>query len=888
MNNQNKTNEQLLNELQLLREENNSLKTIIGKEKLMSNQKIDKENYIIKQNESFEFAIKESEKEFRNLIELSPVAMVIIHEWKTIYFNPAALQLFGAKSLSEVVNMSILDFVHPDGHKIVYENYEILTQKGYVPKHEQKYLKLDGSILDVEPQANTIRFNNENATLVVINDITESKKSESALKESEERYKSLLQYLETGIVVHAPDSSIIMSNPKASELLGLTNAQMLGKVAIDPDWKFVNVDNTKMLLENYPVQQIINTKKAIKDQILGIQKTANHTIIWVNVNGFPVLDNNGEITEVVISFIDITERKLSEESLRKSKDRLNRAEFASKSGNWELLVDAGIIKASKGACSIYGLQRENFNYENILQIPFVEYRQKLDLALKNLIENNVPYDIEFKIKTADTDEVKDIHSSAVYDADRKVVFGVIQDITDRKKAENALRESEERFKVLFEKAPDAMFLADRDTRKIVDANIAASRLFKKEKNELIGIYQYELHPEKANSKSVEDFDIHSTLSINTERTIPIENTILTSEGNEIPVEILGQAIKIGEKDLLLGTFRDITERKIAEIALKESEEKFRILFAENPQPMFVYNINTFNILEVNQTALNFYGYTKEECLKMSIKELHPSEDIQSFLEIMEQTKMGINTDGITKHIKKNGEIITVEIFSAAANFWGEDARLALVVDITERKMIENVNNFLITCGMALSQENFFESLAKYLSQILEMEYVCIDTLDGDGLTAHTVAIYNDGVFDTNVSYTLKETPCGKVVGKTICCYPENVCNLFPHDAALRDLNAESYVGATLWSFDNKAIGLIAIIGRKPLKNPIMANNILRLVSVRASGELERKKGEEALIKKNADLDYMNKFMVNREVRMADMKKEVNELLVSMGKEKRYL
>lgn len=211
-----------------------------------------------------------------------------------------------------------------------------------------------------------------------------------------------------------------------------------------------------------------------------------------------------------------------------------------------------------------------------------------------------------------------------------------------------------------------------------------------------------------------------------------------------------------------------------------------------------------------------------------------------------------------------------------------------IQDITERKALENVGKFLLTCGIAGSGEDFFESLAKYLSQSMEMEYVCIDTLDGDGLTAHTLAIYNYGKFDTNVSYTLKETPCGDVVGKTICCFPQNVCNLFPNDKALQELNAESYVGTTLWSFDGKPIGLIAIIGSKPLKNTNLAENILRLVSFRASGELERNKAEQALRKKIDELNYMNKFMVNREVRMSEMKKEINEMLVSVGKEKRYL
>jgi len=167
-------------------------------------------------------------------------------------------------------------------------------------------------------------------------------------------------------------------------------------------------------------------------------------------------------------------------------------------------------------------------------------------------------------------------------------------------------------------------------------------------------------------------------------------------------------------------------------------------------------------------------------------------------------------------------------------------------NITERKKLEDVQNFLVTCGYPGSEENFFESLAKYLSKTLNAEYVCIDKLKGDGLTAQTVAIYNEGKFDTNVSYSLKQTPCGDVVGKNICCFPDNVCQLFPQDEALQELKAQSYMGTTLWSFDGKPIGLIAIIGQKPIKDTAFAENVLKMVAIRAAGELERNQVEDEL------------------------------------------
>ena len=88
-----------------------------------------------------------------------------------------------------------------------------------------------------------------------------------------------------------------------------------------------------------------------------------------------------------------------------------------------------------------------------------------------------------------------------------------------------------------------------------------------------------------------------------------------------------------------------------------------------------------------------------------------------------------------------------------------------------------------------------------------MDFVCIDRLEGDCLVAQTLAIYHNGRFEDNVTYDLKDTPCGDVVGKTICSFLKDVRHLFPKDAVLQELMAESYLGTTLWSSDGKPIGL---------------------------------------------------------------------------------
>jgi PAS domain S-box-containing protein len=185
---------------------------------------------------------------------------------------------------------------------------------------------------------------------------------------------------------------------------------------------------------------------------------------------------------------------------------------------------------------------------------------------------------------------------------------------------------------------------------------------------------------------------------------------------------------------------------------------------------------------------------------------------------------------------------------------GEDGRAcrAVVIDITDRKMIEDTHSFLLQSGW--SGEDFFLSLARYLAKALEMDYVCIDRLEGDCLAARTLAIYHNGRFEDNVTYALKDTPCGAVVGKTICGFPKGVRHLFPRDLVLQELRAESYLGTTLWGSDGKPIGLIALIGRQPKASLRIAESILKMVAIRAAGELERRQAEEALQKAKDELE----------------------------------
>lgn len=135
---------------------------------------------------------------------------------------------------------------------------------------------------------------------------------------------------------------------------------------------------------------------------------------------------------------DVEQLKRSEMAVRTSEARLTRAELAAKSGNWELRLDSREILASKGAFKVYGLTGDRLEYEVIKAIPLPEHRRQLDAAMQALIQQREPYDVEYRIRAADTGEIKDIHSVATFDSTRRTVFGIVQDVTERKVVEHEL------------------------------------------------------------------------------------------------------------------------------------------------------------------------------------------------------------------------------------------------------------------------------------------------------------------------------------------------------------------------------------------------------------------------------------------------------------------
>jgi signal transduction histidine kinase len=150
--------------------------------------------------------------------------------------------------------------------------------------------------------------------------------------------------------------------------------------------------------------------------------------------------------------------------------RLRRAEIASRIGNWELHLDSGKIFGSEGALVLYGLKNPEIDYETIKSIPLPEYRTVLDSAVKDLISEQKPYNVEFKIKNCETGEILDLHSTAEYNPKTRIVFGIVQDITAQKASEVQIKRTNQELAILLEITLGLLEKADKKIvlRKILE------------------------------------------------------------------------------------------------------------------------------------------------------------------------------------------------------------------------------------------------------------------------------------------------------------------------------------------------------------------------------------------------------------------------------------
>ena len=268
-------------------------------------------------------------QKYSDLYDFAPTGyFTLTNSGKVLDLNLVGSQLL-RKERSKLKNSEFGFFVLDDSKPVFNQFLENVFRLDNKECCEVKLLLDDATTVHVF-LTGILSGNKEQAFITII-DISKLQKPETVLRENEARYRDLLNNLDVGIIVHDGDSLIIYSNPKASELIGLSEEQIKEDEGSKQNWEFVNDDNKSLSPENYPVNLIIRNKSAINNFIFGINKMDNRDVKWFLLNGFPIMSSGGEIAEVVISFIEITALKKLEIELTKAKEHAEAANKAKSS-----------------------------------------------------------------------------------------------------------------------------------------------------------------------------------------------------------------------------------------------------------------------------------------------------------------------------------------------------------------------------------------------------------------------------------------------------------------------------------------------------------------------------------------------------------------------------
>ncbi|NMB77958.1 MAG: PAS domain S-box protein [Methanomicrobiales archaeon] len=446
---------------------------------------------------------------------------------------------------------------------------------------------------------------------------------EKELRASEERFRSLIAASPVPIML-ARDGVFIYANPAFCRMTGYdTPEELMGKNLID-----LVTPEHRATVAGLVGARTAGDPAATHYEAVGIRRDGSRFPYEITIAVISLTD--GPVTMAFVT--DTTERKAAEAALAKSSSSLKRAELIAGTGHWEFHRDSHNVYASDGARSIYGLTGEKWSIADVQKIALPEYRSVLDEALRALINEKKPYDVEFRILRPTDGRVLDIHSIAEYDEKTRIVFGVIQDITERKRADAELHKREEQLHTLINALPDIVCFKDGEGRWL-EANRFDLDLFQisgvdycgKKDAELALFSPFYRDAFLACEGSDEITWKQGSISRG-------EETIPRPDGTTKTFDIIKVPLfnEDGSRRGLVVVGRDVTERRAAEAALRQNEAFLTSIVENIPMMLFVKDAQELKFVRFNKAGEALLGYTRDLLLGKSDHDFFPKEQADFF------------------------------------------------------------------------------------------------------------------------------------------------------------------------------------------------------------------------------------------------------------------
>ena len=633
----------------------------------------------ITERKAAEAALLASEEKYRSIFETALEGLFrATLDGRIIAVNPAMARIYHFESPEQMIAE-----VHDIGAQL-YANREdrktyasLLRKKGIVQNFETEQRRRDGSTVWVS--ANAIPVRDENRKIVyyqgMVEDVTKRKLADEAKKESERQYRELYDFLPIPAYEMDLGGNATFVNRAIHEVFGVTEEDVKKGL------------NARQLLSAEGVEEL---RKDIESLLRGGQVGGKeYTLRRLDGSFFPAIVNSsiiyrkGEPVGVRGAVIDITDRKRVEDELRRSEEKYR--VLIDNANEAILIIQDGLLKFANPASLIFsGYSKEALLFKPFTEFVYPEDREMMkEYYIKRISGEDVPTNYDFRIKTQDG-SVKwmTVHTALVEWEGSSATLNFLSDITNQKKAEDALRESEERYRSLFEYLQDAVFLTKPDGS-IIEANQAACAMFGRSVDEFRAV---------GRSGLVDAADARLKAALEERaRTgkARADLTMIRANGEKFLADVTSTVFTdIHGQQKTSMIIRDITERKKAEEALLESEKRYRSVFEDHVAVKLLIDPDDGSIIEANAAAENYYGWSREQLKKMKIQDINvlPPEDVRK------ETENAIAEKQVHfefRHRRADGSVRDVEVLTSKIDMRGKALLHSIVHDITERNEAED-------------------------------------------------------------------------------------------------------------------------------------------------------------------------------------------------------
>jgi PAS domain S-box-containing protein len=625
------------------------------------------------EHERTQEALRELEERWRYLVESAPIVVLVVDRQGTILFlNRTPPELPPRESF---LGTTVYDHIPPERREVVSAAIESVFQTGEDRAFETEGPEIGGVIPTYEFRAGPVTKGDQVFGVILAGvDVTDQKQAEQALKEREARYHSLVEDQTELICRWLPDQTLTFVNEAYCRYFDKRPEELLGHtfVPLIPD------EDHEVVRQHLGLLSPRNRNDVYEHRVI----RADGQLRWMQWTNRAILDDQGRLVEMQGLGKDITDRKQAEQALRESQALYHSIVNDQTEFIVRFLPDGRLTFTNEAMRRHAGMSSDELLGTSISSFISQESWGELRERLTQVTPEDPFFDFECEVFLEDRPETWHRWvQRGIFGADGSPVEfqGVGRDVTDRKRIEDALRESEERYRAIFEQAENSIMLFDMETGTFVDFNESAHKNLGYSREEFQRLSLSEI-----------DAGDNEELARHAERVLrdggdSFETQQRRKDGELRDFIVVSKLLPLSGKRLVLCMCHDVTERKRAEEALRESEERYRAIFEQSTNSIFLFDPVTREKIDFNRNAYELLGYSCEEFRELDLERIDLSRNVEQDMKLI---SAGGTATFESKHRMKSGELRDVLVNVKGVSVGGRPMGLGVAQDITEQKQSE--------------------------------------------------------------------------------------------------------------------------------------------------------------------------------------------------------